>query len=52
MNYLNNAIAFGSTFAFFANTQTNAKNAKELPSQRTTTRQQKTKWTDKKRAIG
>ena len=34
---------FGSTFEFFANAQTNAKNAKELPSQRTTTRQTETK---------
>ena len=38
-HYLNSttANAFGSTFAFLANTQTPTKNTKELPSQRTTT---------------
>lgn len=35
--------AFGSTFAFFTHARAKQKNAKELPSQRTTTRQ----WTDK-----
>ncbi len=33
------AIAFGGTFAFFTNAKAKQKNAKEPPSQRTTTRQ-------------
>ena len=43
------ANAFGSTFAFLPTHKANAKNAKELPSQRTTTRQKETTKQDPKK---